>query len=176
MAFLLHFKIYGVKPLPVKNIHFIFSNVFFGIILSVNLSKWFILFCIDCIFKFFSNTGSNEKNSAGIQTPATKEQRALQPVLLDHFAFSSCLIFYIMCRTPWTGDQPVARPHKHNKRTQTSVLWVEFEPTMLVFVRTKSVDASDRAATVIGDVVGTWSAIIDSDVVTETNYTYPYCS
>jgi hypothetical protein len=54
------------------------------------------------------------------------------------------------------GDQPVARPlptHKTtqtlNKRTETSMPPVRFEPTTLVFQRAKTVYALDRAATVI---------------------------
>jgi hypothetical protein len=71
--------------------------------------------------------------------------------------FFSFLILYTVGRTPWTGDQPVARPlpahtgqHKQNKRTQTSMLIVRFEPTIPVFERAKTVHALDRAATVIG--------------------------
>jgi hypothetical protein len=59
--------------------------------------------------------------------------------------------------TPWTGDQPVARPlptqtttQTQNKRTQTSMPRVGFEPTILVFERPKTVHASDRAVTVTG--------------------------
>jgi hypothetical protein len=37
-----------------------------------------------------------------------------------------------------------------NKRTQTSMPWVEFEPMLPVFERAKTVHALDRAATVIG--------------------------
>jgi hypothetical protein len=55
------------------------------------------------------------------------------------------------------GDQPVVRPlPKHrttqtqNKRTQTSMPQVRFEPTNTVFERAKKVHALDRAATVIG--------------------------
>jgi hypothetical protein len=55
------------------------------------------------------------------------------------------------------GDQPVARPlptHRttqtQNKRTQTSMPWVEFEPTIPAFERAKTVHVLDRAATVIG--------------------------
>jgi hypothetical protein len=58
---------------------------------------------------------------------------------------------------PWTGDQPFARPlptHRttqtQNKRTQTSISRVGFEPTIPVFQRAKTVHASDRADTVIG--------------------------
>jgi hypothetical protein len=50
---------------------------------------------------------------------------------------SRCLILYTVGRTPWTGDQPVARPlptHRttqtQNKRTQTSMPLVGFEPTI----------------------------------------------
>jgi hypothetical protein len=53
-------------------------------------------------------------------------------------------------------DQLVARPlptqkttQTQNKRTQTSMLRVGFEPTMSVFQRTKAVHALDRAAAVI---------------------------
>jgi hypothetical protein len=62
------------------------------------------------------------------------------------------LNLYTVGRTPWTGDQPVARPlptHRttqtQNKRTQTSMPRVEFE-------RAKTVHSLDSAATVIGTV------------------------
>jgi hypothetical protein len=58
--------------------------------------------------------------------------------------------------TPWTVDQPVARPlptHKitqtQNKGTQTSMPRVGFESTTPMFERAKTVHALDRAATVI---------------------------
>jgi hypothetical protein len=58
------------------------------------------------------------------------------------------------------GDQPVARPlpaHRtaqtQNKRKQTSMPQLGFEPTIPVFERAKTVHASDRAATVVGDVL-----------------------
>jgi hypothetical protein len=45
-------------------------------------------------------------------------------------------LFYSVGRTPWTGDQSIARPlaahrtaHKHKINTQTSMTWVGFEPT-----------------------------------------------
>jgi hypothetical protein len=53
-------------------------------------------------------------------------------------------------------DKPVARPlptHRtqtQNKRTQTSIPQVGFEPTIPVFERAKGVHALDCAATVIG--------------------------
>jgi hypothetical protein len=57
---------------------------------------------------------------------------------LGLFLFSF-LILYTVGRTPWTGDQPVARPlpaHRtaqtQNKRTQTSMPRVEYQPTTRV--------------------------------------------
>jgi hypothetical protein len=57
--------------------------------------------------------------------------------LLDLGRFCSFLILYTVGRTPWTGDQPVARPlptHRtpqtRNKRIQTSMPCVGFEPTI----------------------------------------------
>jgi hypothetical protein len=38
----------------------------------------------------------------------------------------------------------------HNKGRQISIPWVEFEPTIPVFKRAKTVHALDRAATMIG--------------------------
>jgi hypothetical protein len=67
------------------------------------------------------------------------------------------LNLYKVGRTPWTGDQPVARPlptHKttqtQNKCTQTSMPLVGFEPTIPAFERAKAVHGLDHAATVIG--------------------------
>jgi hypothetical protein len=64
---------------------------------------------------------------------------------------------YTVGRTPWTGDQPVARslPARRtaltqNKRTQISMPHVGFEPTIPVFEGAKTVHALERAATVIG--------------------------
>jgi hypothetical protein len=64
---------------------------------------------------------------------------------------------YTIGRTPWTGDQHLERrlpthgtTQTQNKRRQTSMSRVGFEPTIPVFERVKTVHASDRAATVIG--------------------------
>jgi hypothetical protein len=80
--------------------------------------------------------------------------------LLGLGRFFSFLIFYTVGRTPWTSDQPVARPlpaHRtvqtQNKRTQTSMPEVEFEFTIPVFERPKTVHALDHAATVIRKVI-----------------------
>jgi hypothetical protein len=74
--------------------------------------------------------------------------------------FFRFLILYIDGKTPWTGDQAVARPlptHRttqtQNKHTQTSLPRVGFEPTIPVFEGAKTVRALDRAATVIGKVL-----------------------
>jgi hypothetical protein len=74
---------------------------------------------------------------------------------LDHGRFFSFLILYTVGRTPFTGDQPVARPlptHRttqtQNKRTQTSMPKVRFDPTIPVIKRAKTVHALDRTATV----------------------------
>jgi hypothetical protein len=82
---------------------------------------------------------------------------ALQPFVAPGRFFSFVIYTQSVGRTPWTGDQSVARPlptHRttqtHNKRTQTSVPRVGFEHTIPVFERAKTVYASDRAATVIG--------------------------
>jgi hypothetical protein len=71
--------------------------------------------------------------------------------------FFSFLILYTVGMTPWSRDQPVARPlptHRRtqtqNKRTQTSMPWVGFEPPIPAFERAKAFHALDRAATVIG--------------------------
>jgi hypothetical protein len=53
---------------------------------------------------------------------------------------------YTVGRTPWEGDQPVARPllaqrttQTQNKRTQISMPGVGFEPTIPAFERAKTV-------------------------------------
>jgi hypothetical protein len=79
---------------------------------------------------------------------------ALQP--FGPWPFFSFLTLNRVGRTPWTGDQSVARPllthmttQTQNKRTQTSMPRVEFEPATPVFERAKTVHALDRAAAVI---------------------------
>jgi hypothetical protein len=74
---------------------------------------------------------------------------ALQPIV-GPWPLFSFLIFYTVGRTPWMGDQPVARPQTQNKRTQTFMLQVGFESTIPVVEPAKTVHALDRAANVIG--------------------------
>jgi hypothetical protein len=83
----------------------------------------------------------------------------LYSTLLDLGCFFSFLIIFTVGRTIWTGDQPVAKPlptHRttqtQNKRKQTSMLWVGFEPTTPAFEWAKTVHALDGAATVIGSL------------------------
>jgi hypothetical protein len=78
---------------------------------------------------------------------------ALQPLwTLAAFSVSLSIHSQYDCLGPWTRDQPVARPlptHRTTqtqyKRTQTSMLRVEFEPTNPVFEW-----ALGRATTVTG--------------------------
>jgi hypothetical protein len=58
---------------------------------------------------------------------------------------SQVLDLYTVGSTPWTGDQPITRPlptHRttqtQNKRTQTSMPQVGFEPMIPVFERAKT--------------------------------------
>jgi hypothetical protein len=74
-----------------------------------------------------------------------------------HFSF---VILWTVGRTPWTGDQPVARPLPTHRTTriqtkckETSMFWVIFEPTMPLLERENTFHALDWAATVI-DVFG----------------------
>jgi hypothetical protein len=72
--------------------------------------------------------------------------------LLDLGLFFNFSIFYTVGMASWTGDQPVARPlpaHRttqtQNKRTQTSMPQVGFEPTISAFEREKAVHAFTRS-------------------------------
>jgi hypothetical protein len=67
---------------------------------------------------------------------------------------------YTVGRTPWTRDQLVARPlptHRtrqtQNKRIQSSMPWVGFDPTIPMFERSKTIHALDHVAM--------WSAYLD---------------
>jgi hypothetical protein len=81
------------------------------------------------------------------------DSTALCWALANFFQFFN---LYTVGRTPWRGDQPVARPlltHRttqtQTKRTQAFVPRVGFEPTTPMYERAKAVHALDRAATVI---------------------------
>jgi hypothetical protein len=81
---------------------------------------------------------------------------ALQPFVGPWHFLQFHNLFYRDGRTPWTSNQPVAMPlpklrttQTQNKRTQTSIPWVGFEPTISAYERAKTVHALDRAAAVI---------------------------
>jgi hypothetical protein len=69
------------------------------------------------------------------------------------------LIPFKVGSTPWTRDEHVVRPlltqrtQTQTKRSQTSMPWVGFEPTIPAFVRAKAVHALDRATTAIGTLI-----------------------
>jgi hypothetical protein len=76
---------------------------------------------------------------------------ALQPFVGPWPLFFSFLIFYTVGRTPLTGDQAVPRPlsaqtttQTQNKRTQTSMPKVGFEPTIPVSEQVKTFHALDQ--------------------------------
>jgi hypothetical protein len=80
---------------------------------------------------------------------------ALQP--LWTLAVSQFLNIYTVGRTLWMGNHSIARPQSahrttqiQNKRTQTSMPQVGFEPTIAVFERAETVYALNRANAVIG--------------------------
>jgi hypothetical protein len=86
---------------------------------------------------------------------------AVQSFLLDLGRFFSFLISNTVSMTPWTGDQTVASllptyrtAQTQNKRTQMSMPWMGFEPTIPAFERAKAVNALDGAATGIGRKLG----------------------
>jgi hypothetical protein len=62
-------------------------------------------------------------------------------------AFFSFIILYTVGRTPWTGNQPVARPLPTHRtaQTQTYMPRVGLEATTPAFERVKTVHALDRA-------------------------------
>jgi hypothetical protein len=79
------------------------------------------------------------------------------------------LNLYTVGRTPWTGDQLVARPlparrtiQTQNKRTQISVPLMGFEPPIPVFELSKTVHTLDRTVTVIGkyNIIVPWNMAV----------------
>jgi hypothetical protein len=85
--------------------------------------------------------------------------------------FFSFLILYTGGKTPWTEDQPVARPLPAHSttQTQTSIPRVGFKPTTPVFERVKTAHALDRAPTVIGRILVTqWKCMRMKWVLWET--------
>jgi hypothetical protein len=116
-------------------------------------------------FDFSKNLGRGGRHQAWSSSQApwlsgslfmTYLSLSLQPFFGPLAGIFSFLILYTVGRTPWTGDQPVARPlptHRmtqtQNKRTHTPLPWVGFELTIPAFERAKAVHDLDRAATVV---------------------------
>jgi hypothetical protein len=78
----------------------------------------------------------------------------ISQIFLGPYPLYQFLSLYTVGRTPWTGDQPVARllpTHRtsqtQNKRTHTSMPLVVFELMIPVMEREKTIHATDRAAT-----------------------------
>jgi hypothetical protein len=76
--------------------------------------------------------------------------------LLGFGRFFSILILYRVGRTPWTGEQPVARPLPAHRTTQTQNKCTQYRHPCLEWdsnprsQRAKTIHALDRGATVIG--------------------------
>jgi hypothetical protein len=98
--------------------------------------------------------------------------------LVDLGHLFSFLILYTVGRTPWMGDQPVARPLPTHRITQTQdkhrhpCLEWDSNPRFQCSMGGKTVHALDRAATAIGRLDnGVTSAI--AFVYTVTNVQVP---
>jgi hypothetical protein len=75
---------------------------------------------------------------------------------LKRLRFFILLTFYTIGRTPWTNDQPIAKPLPTHRTAQTqnncpknSMSIVGFEPTIPVFERAKAVHDLNCAVTLI---------------------------
>jgi hypothetical protein len=149
---------------------FVWSAGWFYTVLRGDWSTWIDVKCFllrrDPVFKgltlpevfiTLSSTESiiwnySEKQTCGcVHHNSVNVSMACRPWPLFQF-----LNLYTVGRTPWMGNQPVAGPlptHRttqtQNKRTQTSMPRLWFEPTIPMFERAKTVHGLDRAATVI---------------------------
>jgi hypothetical protein len=76
-------------------------------------------------------------------------------LLLGSGPFFSFFILFTVGRTPWAGKSIRRKTHTYtqNKRTQTYIPWVRFEPTSQAFEQVKTVHALDYAVTVIGSMI-----------------------
>jgi hypothetical protein len=74
-------------------------------------------------------------------------------IYLSTYPYSPCglVVAFSVERTPWTGDQHVARTmQKQNERTQTSMPRVGFEPTIPIFKASED-SSCLSAATAMGN-------------------------
>jgi hypothetical protein len=111
--------------------HSIYSNILLCIQLTINY----------VLCKAFLGIHTHTNKMLGVCYLSMALQPFVGPWPLFQF-----LNLYTVGKTPWTGDQPVARllptrrtTQTQNKRAQTSMPRVGFEPTIPVFERPKSV-------------------------------------
>jgi hypothetical protein len=76
---------------------------------------------------------------------------------MDLSRFFNFLILYTVARTPWTGDEPVARPLLIHRTTQTQIKSIQtsmprvgFKVKIPVFERAATIHSLDNVGTVIG--------------------------
>jgi hypothetical protein len=119
---------------------FLILIYFLAIYLSVCLSVCLSIYLSICLSVYLS---------IYLSTYLSIHLSVTQQPFVEPRPFFFC--FLVLCtvgRTPWAGNQPVARPlptHRitqtHNKHTQISMPWLGFEPTIPAFERTKTVHA-----------------------------------
>lgn len=103
-----------------------------------------------------TNCNTSQRKRHALYTQYSVIHQCLYSPLSGPGRFISFVILYTVDRTPWKGDQPVAR-HRHihrteqtqNKSTQTFMPRVGFEPTTIALERAKTVHVRDRVATTI---------------------------
>jgi hypothetical protein len=72
-------------------------------------------------------------------------------------------LLYTDGRAPWTSFSPCQDHYLHtglHKQNKHTCRWVAFNPTIPAFERAKTVHASDREATVLGNQGTMWAVII----------------
>jgi hypothetical protein len=79
-------------------------------------------FVLHCVWWELTRTDRKQKKRMSydsVGSYVTSLHQWFHGPLLGHGLFISFLIFYTVGRTPWTGDQPVARPLPTHRKTQT---------------------------------------------------------
>jgi hypothetical protein len=149
--------------------YFIYLSIYISVCLSVYLSIYLSIYlyvCLSvCLSIYLSRSiypsirpSVRPSIPPSIHPPTHPSIHLwLYSPLLDLGKFLSFLIFYTDGRTPWTGDQPVARSLPAHRTTQTQTKRIHtcmpqmgFNPTIPVFEWAKTVHVLDRAASVIG--------------------------
>jgi hypothetical protein len=113
-------------------------------------NPWFHTLSLTCTLLKIDQILSNVQNQSSCMCRTAEVYLYiylwLYSPLLDLGSFFSFLILYTVSRTPWAGDQPVARPlptHRINSHRHPCLEW-DSNPWA------KIAHALDRAATVIG--------------------------